>query len=144
MKYKKPKYVIEDKGPDGQYRFYFRRRKGQKKVRLHGLPYTPSFMAEYEAALKCESLDPVEPKSQKGTLAWACEQYCKKSIAFARLDERTAPVRRKNLDKICAERLHQHQKQKWGTFQSVRSRRRLSASYAIASGARLLSKPTPT
>lgn len=103
MKYRKPKYVIEDKGPDGQYRFYFRRRKGQKKVRLNGLPYTPLFMAEYEAALKGESLDPVEPKMQKGTLAWACEQYCEKSIAFARLDERTAHVRKNNLDKICAE-----------------------------------------
>jgi hypothetical protein len=38
MKYRKPKHVIEDKGPDGQYRFYFRRRKGQKKVRLVKLP----------------------------------------------------------------------------------------------------------
>src|SRR5687768_1904050 len=103
MKYKKPKWVIEDEGPDGKFRYYFRRRKGQKKVRLHGLPYTPSFMAEYEAALKGESLDPVEPRSQKGTLAWACNQYCEKSIPFSRLDARTAHIRRKNLNKICAE-----------------------------------------
>lgn len=115
MKYKKPKYVIEDKGPDGQCRFYFRRRKGQKKIRLHGLPYTPSFMAEYEAALKGEPLAPAEPKSQKGTLAWVCKQYCEKSIPFAKLDERTAHIRRKNLDKICAEATAPGSKNKMGT-----------------------------
>ena len=72
-------------------------------------------MAEYEAALKGESLEPVEPKSQKGTLAWACDQYCEKSIAFARLDERTAHVRRRNLDKICAETTTPASKTKMGT-----------------------------
>lgn len=103
MRYKKPKYVIEDVGPDGVVRFYFRRRKGHKKIRLHGLPWTPSFMAEYEAALNQTAIpkDGTAKKRQKGTLGWLCHKYCEDSIAFGKLDERTQRVRRGILDAIC-------------------------------------------
>ena len=50
-KLRKPKYVQEFKDRHGRIRCYFRR-KGQRPVPLHGTVWTPSFMAEYEAALK--------------------------------------------------------------------------------------------
>jgi hypothetical protein len=48
---KRPKYVkawVDDR--DGRAYYYFRRR-GFPRVRLPGLPWSPSFMAAYEAAM---------------------------------------------------------------------------------------------
>ena len=47
---KLPKYVQHWVDHDGRAHCYFRRR-GYPRVRLPGLPWSPSFMAAYEAAL---------------------------------------------------------------------------------------------
>ncbi len=47
---KLPKYVQAWVDRDGRARCYFRRR-GFPRVQLRGLPWSPSFMAAYEAAL---------------------------------------------------------------------------------------------
>ena len=44
-----PPGCIEDRDRHGNIRIYFRA-KGRPKVRLRGTPWTPEFMAEYEAA----------------------------------------------------------------------------------------------
>jgi hypothetical protein len=44
------KYVSEDKDRRGNVRLYFRR-KGQPKIRLHGMPGSEEFMEAYRNAL---------------------------------------------------------------------------------------------
>lgn len=97
-----PKYVSRDLGPDGKERFYVRR-KGQKKVRLTGVPWTPSFMAQYEAALGGKRVPgPLAPR-RSGTFSWLCEQYFA-SGEFGELDDSLSkPIRRNTLLKICRE-----------------------------------------
>jgi hypothetical protein len=51
MNRKLPKYVQAWMDRDGRAHHYFRRR-GYPRVRLPGLPWSPSFMAAYEAALE--------------------------------------------------------------------------------------------
>ena len=48
---KMPKYTQAFVDRHGTARFYFRK-AGSKQVPLPGLPWTPEFMAAYEAALK--------------------------------------------------------------------------------------------
>lgn len=104
VKMKLPKYVTRDQGQgaDGRERFYFRRPPA-KKIRLHGIPYTPSFMAEYEAA-KNGAVVKTGIKPQKtNTFTWLCDQYFL-SGEFKKLDEKlTKPRRRSILLKIQAE-----------------------------------------
>jgi hypothetical protein len=51
MKRRHPKYTYGFVDRHGHARFYFRR-DGYKRVTLPGLPWSPTFMAAYEAALK--------------------------------------------------------------------------------------------
>jgi integrase len=89
-------------GPDGKERFYFRR-KGQKKIRLHGLPWSPPFMAEYDAASKGEVFkQPIAPK-KTGDFKWLCEQYFSSGEFKALDDKLSKPKRRNTLLKICRE-----------------------------------------
>lgn len=99
MKRKVPKYVTTEMGADGKERFYFRR-PGRLKVRIHGVPWTPSFMAEYETA--CEGVHQPTLK-KKGAFAWLCEQYFSSS-EFKSLDDKLSkPKRRNTLLRICRE-----------------------------------------
>jgi len=99
---KTPKYVTTDTGPDGMERFYFRR-PGQKKVRIHGVPWTPSFMAQYEAAKGGAVLvQGIEPQ-KTGTFSWLCDQYFASGEFKALDDELSKPKRHNNLLKICKE-----------------------------------------
>jgi hypothetical protein len=50
MRMKNPKFVKAYVDRHGHPRYYVRRR-GYPRTALHGLPNSPSFMAEYEAAL---------------------------------------------------------------------------------------------
>jgi hypothetical protein len=49
-RYKLPKYVQAFVDRDGRAYHYFRRR-GSERVPLPGLPWSPEFMAAYEAAM---------------------------------------------------------------------------------------------
>lgn len=98
------KYVVEDL-TDGVLRFYFRRR-GQKKVRLPGLPGSDEFNEAYYRALQGVTEEKQQgPKlSTRGTLRWLCEQYFQ-SAEFDRLDPRTRHVRKLIIEHIWAEPL---------------------------------------
>ena len=87
------KYVVEDR-TDGVLRFYFRR-KGQKKVRLPGVPGSDEFNEAYYKALSGTiEEDRKGPKlSTQGSLRWLCEQYFQ-SAEYTRLDQRTRHVRK--------------------------------------------------
>jgi len=87
-----PPGCVEDRDRHGNIRIYFRR-KGLKKVRLRGLPWTPEFMAAYS-----EATDAI-PKVAKtgigvGTWRWLCVKYFAECVDFRRLDPRTRHVRR--------------------------------------------------
>lgn len=96
------KYVVEDR-TDGVLRFYFRR-KGQKKIRLPGVPGSDEFNAAYYDALNGKMKEErTGPKlSIKGTLRWLCEQYFQ-SAEYKRLDKRTQYVRKLIIESIWQE-----------------------------------------
>ena len=88
-----PKYVVEYKVRGTPFMYY--RRKGQRDVRMHGVPYSPEFMETYHRLLAGE-LPPeanTVDRVTDGTLAWLCNQYFA-STEFAALDARTQRVRR--------------------------------------------------
>lgn len=96
------KYVVEDH-TDGVLRFYFRR-KGQKKIRLPGVPGSDEFNNAYYDALSGKLKEErTGPKlSNKGTLRWLCEQYFQ-SAEYKKLDQRTRHVRKLIIEHLWAE-----------------------------------------
>lgn len=96
------KYIVEDK-TDGVLRFYFRR-KGQKKIRLPGVPGSDEFNEAYYDALNGKMKeDRTGPKmAEKGTLRWLCQQYFQ-SAEFKHLDTRTQYVRKLLIEGMWAE-----------------------------------------
>lgn len=97
------KYVVEDR-TDGVLRFYFRKR-GQPKIRLHGMPGTDEFNAQYYRALNGElpADSPSGPRlAKRNTLRWLCEQYFS-SAEYKLLDASTRKVRRNILESCWAE-----------------------------------------
>ncbi|AXV16463.1 integrase [Neorhizobium sp. SOG26] len=98
------KYIVEDT-TDGVLRFYFRRR-GQKKVRLPGVPGSDEFNEAYYKALNgTGDAEPRGPKlSTKNTFRWLCEQYFQ-SAEYKRLDQRTRHVRKLIIEHMWAEPL---------------------------------------
>lgn len=97
------KYVVEDR-TGGVLRFYFRKR-GQKKVRLPGVPGSDEFNEAYYRALSGVVEQPVVtgPRlAKRGTLRWVCEQYFG-SAEYKRLDPKTRRVRRSILETCWAE-----------------------------------------
>jgi integrase len=98
------KYLVEDVDRHGNVRLYFRR-KGQRKIRLTGLPGSDQFMKAYRHALAGPIKSAVppptrSPKGAHGSLKWLCEAYYG-SAEFKRLDDRTRRVRRSLLDGLC-------------------------------------------
>ena len=87
-----PTGCIEDRDRHGNVRIYYRA-KGRPKVRLRGTPWTPEFMAEYEAAkgevsaVKTKGITP-------STWRWLCTRYFVECADYLRLDDRTKRVRR--------------------------------------------------
>jgi integrase len=74
---KKPRYTHGFIDRHGRSRYYFRR-PGFKQVPLPGLPWSPSFMAAYEAAMKGEApprKEIGESRSQPGTIAALVAAY---------------------------------------------------------------------
>lgn len=82
------RYVVEDVDRYGNPRLYFRR-KGQRKIRLSGIPGSDEFMAAYRAALAGSA----EGRSQlkralRGSFGYLCLAYYE-SAAFKSLDTST-------------------------------------------------------
>lgn len=96
------KYIVEDT-TGGTLRFYFRK-KGQKKVRLPGLPGSDEFNKAYYDALDGKILiETIGPKlSNRGTFRWLCEEYFR-SAEYRHLSGRTQHVRRLIFEHMWAE-----------------------------------------
>jgi integrase len=101
---KLPKHCVRDPGPDGKERFYIRV-PGKKKVLVKNpLPWSPSFMAEYESAtgktlLAIVVKNPTAVRDR--TFRWLCQQYMETSLEFLGLSENTAYVRKTLLESVC-------------------------------------------
>jgi integrase len=92
-----PKGCVEDRDRHGNIRVYYRA-KGRPKVRLHNTPWTPAFMAEYDAA-KNQTAPPIKLKGIiRGTWRWLCVKYFSECVEYKQLDPRTQRVRRSILE----------------------------------------------
>lgn len=99
-----PRYVVEYtvKGVP----FVYFRKKGQKDIRMRGVPYSDEWNALYERLLAGE-LPPGEEvlmQPKESTLAWLCQRYFESS-KFQELDVRTQRVRRQILQSCMDEPL---------------------------------------
>jgi integrase len=91
-----PPGCIEDRDRHGNIRIYYRA-KGRPKVRLRGTPWTPEFMAAYEATKG--AIGPTTTKGiMSGTWRWLCIRYFSECAEYKRLDARTQHVRRQILE----------------------------------------------
>jgi integrase len=88
-----PPGCIEDRDRHGNVRIYFRA-KGRPKVRLRGTPWTPEFMAEYEAAKGAAAEPSRKSRVAAGTWRWLCVKYFGECAEYKRLDPQTQHVRR--------------------------------------------------
>lgn len=97
----KLRHVVEDVDRHGNVRLYFARR-GQRKIRLYGMPGSPQFMEQYREAL-AGKIKPAEPKPDKiaeGSFRHLCIRYFD-SAAFKGLARSTQHARRLILDRVC-------------------------------------------
>jgi integrase/recombinase XerD len=97
----KLKYVVEDQDRHGNIRRYFRR-KGQRKIRLPGLPGSDEFMEAYRAALATTGKTQQERnmRTAAGSFGYVCLNYYA-SPTFKALDPSTRHQRSYFLDSIC-------------------------------------------
>jgi integrase len=99
---KLPKYVqawLDDR--DGRAYYYFRRR-GFPRVRLPGLPWSPSFMAAYEAALAGPHTAIGSGRSKPGSVAFVVAAYLDSQTFFASKSPGTQRMRRGILERFRA------------------------------------------
>jgi integrase len=97
-----PKYVHQFVDRHGRARFYFRR-PGFKKVALPGLPWSPEFMAAYEAAIATPR--PIEVgavRVKPGSMRALAVSYFG-SIAFHSMQPSSQAVRRSVIERFCRE-----------------------------------------
>jgi hypothetical protein len=108
MPYKLPKLMATRKHKNAPWR-YFVRQKGQPRVRVHGKPGSPEFMANYRAAFTKEPGTAAPAQPVKHTWRWLCTRYMgsaefkqlakstrsqRASVLEATWDEPLAPARR--------------------------------------------------
>lgn len=106
------RYVHEDVDRHGNVRLYFRRRKGEPKIRILERPGTEEFSRRYhellEAAeagqLRSSKTDKAETITH-GSFRWLCTEYFRSMEASGELDKRTLHVRRLVLEKVWDEPL---------------------------------------
>ena len=87
-----PPGCVEDIDRHGNIRIYYRA-KGRPKVRLRGPPWTPQYMAEYEAA-KTETAPIKSAGICPDTWRWLCVRYFAECSDYHRLDDTTKRTRR--------------------------------------------------
>lgn len=75
-----PPGCVEDRDRHGNVRIYYRR-KGFRKVRLQGTPWTPEFMAAYDAAKKIAAPPQgvIARPTLPNTWSWLCLSYFEES-----------------------------------------------------------------
>jgi Site-specific recombinase XerD len=103
-----PRYCVEDTDRHGNIRIYVRI-KGRSKVRLHGTPWTPEFMKEYEAAVAGTDDQP-RKRSTPGSWRWLCEQYLARCADYLQMDPETRSAYRRTLEGTYDEPLNPNSK----------------------------------
>jgi integrase len=104
---RKPPYTHGFVDRHGKPRFYFRR-PGHKQVPLPGLPWSPDFMAAYEAAMKGEAAPRIEigaSRTKPGTVAALVVAYFG-SAQFLSLSPSTQATYRGIIERFRAEHGH--------------------------------------
>lgn len=96
-----PKYVHDFFDRHGKPRFYFRR-AGFKTMPLPGLPWSPEFMAAYEAALAGQPLQIGSGRVKPGTFRALAVSYFN-SIGFRSLKGSTQTIYRNAIERLCKE-----------------------------------------
>jgi integrase len=97
-----PKYVHGFIDQHGKPRFYLRRR-GFKKVPLSGLPWSPEFMAAYEAAFAGQARPQIGTnKIVPGSMRALAISYFQ-SLEFCGMKPNSQSVRRNIVDRFCRE-----------------------------------------
>ncbi len=98
---KPPKYTHGYIDCRGKPRWYLRR-PGLKRVSLSGLPWSPEFMAAYEAAMAGEKIEPGKSSIKPGSVADLITAYYQ-TAAFTRLSDATRQTYRGILERFRAE-----------------------------------------
>ena len=98
---KPPKYVHGYIDCRGRPRWYLRR-AGHKRVPLPGLPWSPEFMAAYEAAMGGGKIEPGKSKIDRGSISDLITLYYQ-TAAFTRLSYATRQTYRGILERFGAE-----------------------------------------
>ena len=98
---KLPKYVQAWVDHDGRAHHYFRRR-GFPRVRLPGLPWSPSFMAEYEKAISGARTTIGAGRVKPGSVAAVIAEYKDSREFFGSKSAGTQRMRRGILDRFRA------------------------------------------
>src|SRR5947209_6299327 len=95
---KLPRYVHGFLDRHGRPRFYFRR-AGFDRERLRGLPYSPEFMADYEAAMAGQTQPVGMDRARSGTMNALALSYFA-SPEFRTLRQSTQQARRWIIEKF--------------------------------------------
>src|SRR6516162_4820408 len=98
---KLPKYVQAWVDRDGRAHHYFRRR-GFPRVRLPGLPWSPSFMAAYEAAMSGPRTAIGAGRVKPGSVAAVVAEYLDSRLFFGSKSPGTQRMRRGILERFRA------------------------------------------
>ena len=94
------RFVVSDRDRHGNVRYYFRR-KGEKKVRLHGIPGSKEFMDAYDSALTSVTSRRVTGNFElRSSFGFLCKEYFR-SQTFQALNVSTRLWRRRVLEEIC-------------------------------------------
>jgi site-specific recombinase XerD len=94
-----PRYVQAFFDRHGNARFYFRR-KGFARVALPRLPWSPDFMAAYEAAMSGQVQTIAVPRAKQGSFAALAASYLA-STAFLTMKPSTKGVYRNAIERLC-------------------------------------------
>ncbi len=120
------RYYYEDRDRHGNLRRYFRRRvagsKKYRKVRLREAPDSAEFYEEFAAALAgrpyiskvAPVVAPPPPRVVEKSLRWLCQRYMRECHEFRTYDDETKKTRRRILNKICDEPVHEGAETKIG------------------------------
>lgn len=94
-----PPGCSEYRNRHGKFVIYYRA-KGRRKIRLRSTPWTPEFMAEYEAAkgIVAPTQGVLARPTQPNTWSWLCLRYFAECTEYKLLDARTRHVRRQILE----------------------------------------------
>ena len=95
-----PKFVKAYIDRNGHPRFYFRR-TGFKAVALPGLPWSPEFMAAYQAAMAGQPPKViVAPRAKQGSFAALAASYFA-STAYLALKPKTKGIYNNAIERLC-------------------------------------------